>query len=52
MDAAEALELLTGMPAGEPDADGRYPADSVFGRAMATLAEFDEILTERKRPAR
>ena len=44
--------LFTGIPAGVPDAKGVFPADSVFGRAMATLAEFDEILTERKRPAR
>ncbi len=45
--AAEALELLTGMPAGEPDADGRYPADSVFGRAVAQLEAFDRALSDR-----
>jgi predicted ATP-dependent protease len=45
--AAEALELLTGLPAGEPDAEGRYPADSVFGRAVAQLEAFDRALTER-----
>jgi lon-related putative ATP-dependent protease len=35
----EALDLLTGVPAGEPDAEGFYPADSVNGRVQARLAE-------------
>ncbi|MDA1071214.1 MAG: AAA family ATPase [Proteobacteria bacterium] len=45
--AAEALELLTGLPAGEPDAEGRYPEGSIFGRAVAQLEAFDRALTER-----
>lgn len=36
----DGLELLSGMPAGEPDAAGRYPADSVLGRAQHTLLAF------------
>jgi len=45
--AADALELLTGLPAGEPDDESRYPPDSVLGRAMARLESFDRALTER-----
>lgn len=35
----QGLEILTGQPAGEPDADGRYPEGSVNGRVAAGLAE-------------
>ena len=45
----EAVELFTGIAAGKADRNGCFPADSVYGRAMATLTEFDEILTSRKR---
>ena len=47
--ADEAIELFTGVPAGEPDAEGQYPADSVYGRVMVQLEAFDRILTERGR---
>jgi predicted ATP-dependent protease len=33
----EALELLTGLPAGVPGEDGSYPADTVNGRVAAGL---------------
>src|SRR5690606_21368156 len=33
----EAIELLTGTPAGEPGLDGEYPPDSVYGRAARRL---------------
>lgn len=33
----EALELLTGLPAGTPDGDGTLPAESVNGRVIAGL---------------
>ncbi|MBK8902598.1 MAG: AAA family ATPase [Anaerolineaceae bacterium] len=33
----EGLELLTGRPAGEPDAKGSYPAESVNGRIVHRL---------------
>jgi lon-related putative ATP-dependent protease len=35
----EAIELLTGLAAGEPDAEGLYPTDSFNGRVQARLAE-------------
>ena len=44
----DAVELFLGMPAGAPDASGRYPDDSVFGLVAAKLAEYDKILKERK----
>ncbi|HEX3500998.1 MAG TPA: S16 family serine protease, partial [Stellaceae bacterium] len=44
----DALALLLGRPAGSADADGRYPADSVFGRVAARIAAFDRILAARR----
>ena len=44
----DAVELFLGMPAGAPDASGKYPDDSVFGLVAAKLAEYDSILTERE----
>ena len=35
----EALEQLLGMPAGKPDKQGQYPADTVYGRIERRLAE-------------
>ena len=43
--ADEALELLSGLPAGAPDDEGHYPADSVNGRVQAALAGLAEIAT-------
>ncbi len=37
----EGLELLTGMDAGEPDEDGLYPAETVYGRAQRRLAKLN-----------
>jgi len=42
----EAVELLTGVPAGTRDAAGRFPPDSVNGRADARLAA---LLAARQR---
>jgi lon-related putative ATP-dependent protease len=42
----EALELLTGVPAGEKGPDGEYPPDSLNGRVMARLRQFTERLRE------
>lgn len=39
----EAAALLTGQPAGERDADGNYPADSINGLAEARLDLFAEL---------
>ncbi|MCK6498280.1 MAG: hypothetical protein L6Q38_02235, partial [Nitrospira sp.] len=40
----DALELLTGVPAGERGPDGLYPHDSVYGRTAARLAEMAQIV--------
>lgn len=45
----EAIELFTGVPAGQMDAKGDYPPDSVYGRVAAELMKFDRILAERVR---
>jgi lon-related putative ATP-dependent protease len=42
----EAVELLTGVPAGERDLEGMYPPDTVYGRAAQRLAELAEALAE------
>ncbi|MEM7168965.1 MAG: AAA family ATPase [Pseudomonadota bacterium] len=42
----EALELFLGTKAGEPDQDGNYPPDSIYGRVAAELAAFNDILSE------
>jgi hypothetical protein len=44
--------LLLGKPAGEADASGNYPPDSIFGRVAARLDIFDRILVERMRGSR
>ncbi len=36
----EVMSLLCGLPAGERDADGRYPADSFNGRIQRRVAEW------------
>jgi predicted ATP-dependent protease len=43
----EAIELLTGRAPGEADADGAFPADSLYGRVMARLEAYDRALTAR-----
>ncbi|MGH6718610.1 MAG: Lon protease family protein [Alphaproteobacteria bacterium] len=43
----DAIEHLSGLPAGRPDADGRFPPDGVYGRAYARLAAFDRALSDR-----
>jgi lon-related putative ATP-dependent protease len=42
--AEEALELLTGIPAGERGPDGRYPEDTLYGRAACKLDEMAQIV--------
>jgi lon-related putative ATP-dependent protease len=41
----QGIELLTGMPAGEPDQEGKYPADTINGHVQARL----EKLAEKRR---
>ncbi len=36
----EAVEILTGVPAGVRSSDGSYPADSINGRVLARLRRF------------
>jgi len=42
----EALELLTGVPAGEMNPEGQYPPDSIFGRVANRLTEMAKIAEE------
>jgi predicted ATP-dependent protease len=44
--AAQGIEILTGLPAGERDASGRFPASSVFGRVERRIIEIAERLRE------
>jgi len=50
-DVDEALELMTGVPAGVPDDQGRYPADSVYGRVAAQLESFNRLLARSEHEA-
>jgi predicted ATP-dependent protease len=43
---AEGIEVLTGLPAGERDATGRFPAASVFGRVERRIIEIAERLRQ------
>jgi predicted ATP-dependent protease len=42
----QGIEVLTGLPAGERDASGRFPASSVFGRVERRIIEIAERLRE------
>jgi lon-related putative ATP-dependent protease len=42
----EGIELLTGVPAGEPGPDGTYPSESIHGRIEARLTELAEVVRE------
>ena len=44
----QAITLLTGIPAGEPDAQGEYPSGSVNQRVMARLKELTELWEEKE----
>jgi predicted ATP-dependent protease len=46
----EALELLTGIPAGVLTPDGQYPPDSIFGRVAKRLTEMAQIAEEWGKP--
>jgi predicted ATP-dependent protease len=47
----EAIELLTGIEAGQPDEEGRFPEGSVNDRVEAHLAALADIRHEFARPA-
>jgi hypothetical protein len=42
----EAIELLTGVPAGARNLEGAYPPDTVFGRAAQRLEEMALAVAE------
>jgi predicted ATP-dependent protease len=42
----QGIEILTGVPAGERDSNGRFPASSVFGRVERRIIEIAERLRE------
>lgn len=42
----EALELLTGVAAGERGLDGLYPPDTVYGRAAQRLEEMAQVVAQ------
>jgi lon-related putative ATP-dependent protease len=42
----QGIEILTGMPAGEPDEEGKYPESTVNGLVQARLAELAKKRTE------
>src|SRR5512146_226828 len=42
----EAIELLTGIPAGERGLDGMYPSGTVYGRAGQRLEEMAQAVAE------
>jgi predicted ATP-dependent protease len=48
----EGIEILTGIPAGERQPDGTYPAESIYGRADARLRRSAEHLKEFGLPER
>jgi len=41
------IEILTGVPAGQPDSAGSYPDNSVFGRAQQRIIEFHQLAVKR-----
>ncbi len=43
---AQGVAILTGLPAGDRDANGRFPAASVFGRVERRIIEIAERLRE------
>ncbi|BBK40527.1 ATP-dependent protease [Allostella vacuolata] len=48
----EGIEILTGVPAGEPDAGGNWPAGTVNHAVQRRLARFAERAAEMRQPAR
>ena len=46
----EALELLTGVPAGEADEEGRFPPDTINGMVQTRLEDIAARLRESQVP--
>ncbi|MDO8055521.1 MAG: S16 family serine protease, partial [Candidatus Hermodarchaeota archaeon] len=47
----EGIELLTGVPAGEPQPDGSFPEGTIFAKVNQRLHEMANIMREHNRPA-
>lgn len=45
----DGVELITGVPAGVPDADGHYPRGTVFQAVEQRLSQFHQVMTELAR---
>ncbi len=45
----EGIEILTGVPAGEPDESGEYPPESIHGRTKACLRSWLERAAKLKK---
>jgi hypothetical protein len=48
---SEGIEILTGIAAGARDANGRFPAESIFGRVERRLIEIAERMRRAETPA-
>ena len=42
----QAIGLLTGVPAGEPDGNGDYPLESINGKMISRLEELSRLRQE------
>lgn len=49
--ASEGIAILTGMPAGEPNRFGTYPAATVYGRAQKKLKQYFDRTQKQQRNA-
>ncbi|MEE9215827.1 MAG: hypothetical protein V3U32_00180, partial [Anaerolineales bacterium] len=47
----QGIELLTDVPAGEPDDKGTYPEDTINGKVQARLAKFADQMDSDKSSA-
>jgi lon-related putative ATP-dependent protease len=47
----QGIELLTGVPAGEADAEGNYPADTINGKVQTRLKRLAELAEKRQAKA-
>ncbi|HEY74823.1 MAG TPA: AAA family ATPase [Thermoflexia bacterium] len=45
----EGIEILTGVPAGERDEEGKFPEGTVHARVLARLREFNQRLEKREK---
>lgn len=47
----QGIEILTGMPAGQPDSEGTYPVDTIHGRVQQKLCHYTETLIKMGKSA-